>query len=235
VGRAAIRAQVATIKERLDRAALNRSPPLDRLRRDPARILTEAGLTPDRWQEDVLRCSADRLLLLCGRQTGKSTTAAALALRTALLRPGSLTLLVSPSLRQSSELFSDKVMRLFNGLGRPVPAARETALALELSSGSRIVSLPGDEATIRGFSSVALLVIDEASRVPDELYGSVRPMLAVSRGRLVCLSTPAGKRGFFFAEWSEGQGWHKVRVTADECERISRDFLAAEERSLGPR
>jgi hypothetical protein len=174
-------------------------------------------------------------LLLCSRQAGKSTTAAALALKTALLQPGSLTLLLSPTLRQSGELFHDKVMRLFGDLGRPVPPRRETALQLELANGSRILSLPGDEGNVRGFSSVALLVIDEASRVDDGLYVAVRPMLAVSGGRLVCLSTPFGKRGFFFTEWTEGRGWEKVLVTADQCERISRDFLADEERSLGPR
>jgi hypothetical protein len=193
-------------------------------------------LAPDLWQAKCLRSSAERLLLLCSRQAGKSTVAAALALKTALLQPGSLTLLLSPTLRQSSELFADKIVRLFGDLGRPVPPRRETALQLELVNGSRILSLPGsDEATVRGFSSVSLLIIDEASRVDDALYVAVRPMLAVSGGRLVCLSTPYGKRGFFYQEWVEGVGWEKVRVTADQCERISRDFLAAEERSLGER
>ena len=63
--------------------------------------------------------------------------------------------------------------------------------------GSRIISLPGDEKNIRGYSGVTLLVIYEAARVSDVLYRSVRPMLAVSKGRLVCLSTPFGKRGWF--------------------------------------
>ncbi len=42
------------------------------------------------------------------------------------------------------------------------------------------------------------LKIDEAARVSDELYRAVRPMLATSGGRIVLLSTPFGKRGFFF-------------------------------------
>jgi hypothetical protein len=80
----------------------------------------------------------------------------------------------------------------------------ESALRLELRNGSRIVSLPGDETTVRGYSGVRLLVVDEAARVPDDLYFSIRPMLAVSGGRLVCLSTPFGKRGFFYEAWTEG-------------------------------
>jgi hypothetical protein len=34
------------------------------------------------------------------------------------------------------------VLRLYDALGRPVPARRETALELGLTNGSRIVSLP---------------------------------------------------------------------------------------------
>jgi hypothetical protein len=174
-------------------------------------------------------------LLLCSRQAGKSTAAAALALREALLWPGSLVLLLSPTLRQSGELFRDKVRRLYDRLGRPVPAARESALQLELANGSRVISLPGDEETTRGYSGVRLLVIDEASRVPDALYYAVRPMLAVSGGRLIALSTPFGRRGWFFEEW-QGQGrWARVRVEARDCPRITPAFLAEERQALGER
>jgi hypothetical protein len=175
------------------------------------------------------------MLLLCSRQAGKSQTAAALALVTALRTPGALVLLLSPTERQSAELFRDKCMRLYDAAGRPVKAGRETALQLDLANGSRIVSLPGKEGTVRGYSGVALLVIDEASRVPDPLYLAVRPMLAVSRGRLLCLSTPAGKRGWFFDEFTGAHDWHRVRISADQCPRIPADFLEAERLALGPR
>src|SRR5262249_8673338 len=147
---------------------------------------TDRSSCSGRRQASLLRRPAQRMLLLCSRQAGKSQTAAALALQAALLEPA-LVLLLSPTQRQSAELFKDKVMRLFNALGRPVKAHQETQLTLTLANGSRVISLPGDEAGIRGFSGVSLLVIDEAARVPDSLYCSVRPMLAVSRGRLVAL------------------------------------------------
>src|SRR5262249_5097813 len=160
-------------------------------------------------------------------QSGKSSTAAALGLHTALCRSGSLVLLLSPSQRQSGELFR-KLTGLYEALGRPVRTLARSALRLELANGSRVVSLPGDEATIRGFSGVALLVIDEAARVSDGLYLAVRPMLAVSRGRLVALSTPFGKRGWFHDEWHGNNNWNRVRATADQCPRISADFLEEE-------
>jgi hypothetical protein len=188
----------------------------------------------DRWQTDLLTSTSDRMLLLCSRQAGKSTTAAALAIKTALLEPGSLTLLLAPVQRQAAELLR-KVLDLFRALGRPVPVVMESALRLELATGSRIVALPGVEETIRGFSSVRLVVVDEASRVADPLYFSVRPMLAVSHGRLIALSTPFGQRGWFYEEWERGQGWERTRILATDCPRISREFLEQEERTLGIR
>jgi hypothetical protein len=197
--------------------------------------MTMAGMSPDQWQADLLRSSHDQLLLLCSRQSGKSQTAATLAVLTAILQPGSLTLLLSPSLRQSGELFRDKVMRVYDAAGRPVKASQATALQLTLANGSRIVSLPGEEQNIRGYSGVSLLVVDEAARVPDALYCSFRPMLAVSHGRLVALSTPFGRRGWFYDEWTGSRNWHRVRITADQCPRISSTFLAEERAALGER
>ena len=188
---------------------------------------------PDPWQTEMLRSDAGRMLLLCCRQSGKSTTAALVGLHLALYRPGSLVLLLSPSLRQSGELFR-KVAGFYGQLRPPVPSEAESALRLELQNGSRIVSLPGTESTVRGYSGVDLLVIDEASRVEDALYYAVRPMLAVSKGRLIALSTPWGKRGFFFTEWNESAAdWQRVKIAAPQCPRITPEFLRDERRALG--
>jgi hypothetical protein len=180
-----------------------------------------------------LLCStALRQILLCARQTGKSTATAGLALYHALHVPKAVVLLLSPSLRQSTELFR-KILWLMAALPHPLPVARQTGLFLELRNGNRIISLPSSEQTIRGFSEVTLLVIDEAARVPDELYFSVRPMLAVSGGKLICLSTPYGKRGWFHDAWVGEEAWERITVTASECPRISAAFLDEERRTLG--
>jgi hypothetical protein len=128
---------------------------------DPATILAAAGLDPDPWQADVLRSTSDRVLLCCARQTGKSTTAAAMAVGVALTEAGALVLLVSPSLRQSSELFR-KVVGLLDALGRPVAAVQESSMSLGLANGARLVVLPGSPNLIRGFSSPKLIILDES-------------------------------------------------------------------------
>ncbi|HUY77452.1 MAG TPA: terminase family protein [Ktedonobacterales bacterium] len=199
---------------------------------DPARLAEAAGIAPDPWQARVLRSVAPRLLLNCSRQVGKSTVTSILALHTALYEPAQTVLLLSPSQRQSGELFK-KCLATYRALGRPVPSNAENALSLELDNDSRIVSLPGKEGTIRGFSGVNLIVIDEASRVADDLYRSVRPMLAVSGGRLAALSTPWGTRGFFYEAWRSDEPWDRYEVRATDCPRISAAFLAEERRNMG--
>ena len=159
--------------------------------------------------------------------------ASVLALHKALVAPGSLILILAPAERQAKELFS-KVVLSYRTLGHVIPTASYTKLGMELSNGSRIEALPGTEKTVRGFSGVDLLIVDEAARVADELYYAVRPMLAVSGGRLLMLSTPFGKRGVFYEEWSGGSAWERYTGTAAECPRIPSEFLEEERRTLGP-
>ena len=202
-----------------------------RLALDRVAFAEGLGVRPDPWQADLLRSSSDRVLLNCCRQSGKSTMSGVIALHRALYHPGSLILCLAPALRQSQELFG-KVAGFYRDLGRPVAPQGERKLSLELANGSRIVTLPGSEKTIRGFSGAALLLVDEAARVDDELYFAIRPMLAVSGGSLMMLSTPYGKRGIFYEEWTSGHGWDKYEVPASECPRIPPEFLEEERATL---
>jgi hypothetical protein len=78
------------------------------------------------------------------------------------------------------------------------------------------------------------MLIDEAARVSDEIYKTVRPMLAVGNGDLLMMSTPNGKRGFFHHEWAYGgDRWQRIEVRATECPRIPADFLQEERETLG--
>jgi len=199
---------------------------------DAAMFAREAlGLALDSWQEQVLTSPSKRVLLNVTRQGGKSTTAAVKALHTATYQPGSLILMVSPSLRQSNELY-----RKFQGLAGQLPTppamVEDTKTSATFANGSRVVSLPSSEGTVRGYSAVDLLLFDEASRVPDDLYGACRPMTAVSGGAIVAMSTPWGKRGWWYEAWERGQTWERVRITAEDCPRIDPLFLAEERTSL---
>ncbi len=164
--------------------------------------ITQLGLTPDKKQLEILRSKAKRGILNCSRQWGKSTVAAAKAVHRAYTRPGSLVLVASPSERQSAE-FLRKAAPFVRKLGIRVRGDGDNAISILMPNGSRIVGLPGTEATTRGFSAVSLLLIDEAARVPDDLYQSLRPMLARGEGDLWLMSTPCGQRGFFYEAWAQ--------------------------------
>ena len=140
-----------------------------------------------------------RGILNCSRQWGKSTVAAAKAVHRAYSEPGSLTLLLTPSGRQSGE-FMRKAKEFVRLLGIRVRGDGENKASVLLPNGSRIIGLPESAAKVRGFSNVSLLLFDEASRVTDETYWTMRPSeigTAFSAG--VSVRVRGERRGGVFA------------------------------------
>lgn len=233
-----------------------------------AGVFSALGMDPDPWQQQLLESQSQRILVLCSRQVGKSQTAAAKALATALLDPPAEILIVSRAQRQSGELLR-KVKELYSALcgGRvkrrkwqpktlkheliapaeltdDQSASRDNVLSMEFNNGSRIISLPSTAETIVGFSAIDLLIIDEAARTSDQLYLSLRPMLMVSKGQLLVLSSPYGRRGWFYKAWNDCEeavakgrkpAWERISVRADEVERIDKEWLEQERMDIGDR
>lgn len=190
------------------------------------------GYHPDPWQADLLRSRSRKIILNCSRQSGKSTTCAALGLHESIYRRPSFGLVIAPSQDQSAELMM-KFDEFRGAVELPSDyLSTDTKLAVKFANGNRFVARPGSEKTARSFSAVTLLLEDEASRVLDDLYNTVRPMLAVSNGRHILMSTPFGKRGHFFKIWSEERDlWEWFEIPAEKCPRISSEFLAEEKRT----
>jgi len=202
---------------------------------DPSLILDELGITPDAWQRRVLRSRSERMLLNCHRQAGKSTATAGLAINTVLQEDDALVLVVSASLRQSKELFR-KIVRAYAFLGSPIPTVEDNAVTLALANGSRVVSLPDNDETLVGYSAPRLIIIDEGALTSDATAMAVQPMLAISRGRLVAMSTPRGRRGWFSDAWhDQGDSWERIEFKAIDNPRIDPAWLAEQRIILGPR
>ena len=199
---------------------------------DAVTIMERAGLTPDPWQRGLLTSSWDRALLNCCRQSGKTTASAALALETALSGSDNLVLILAPARRQSKE-FLRSARTLYRDAGPDVGLDKQSELRIRFENESRIIALPGKEGTVRGYTA-DLVIADEAARVPDSAYVATRPMLAVSGGRFVGLSTPAGQRGWFYTAWSDSaQEWERVKVTGHDCPRMTEEFLQQEREEMG--
>jgi len=189
------------------------------------------GFEPDEWQAKLL-CSKSRQVILCmGRQVGKSTTVAALALHTALYHPGGLILVIAPSQRQSRELFI-KIHNFLRELEPPEVLEEETKLSLMLGNNSRVVVLPGDNPrTVRGYSAPELIIEDEAAFVSDETYDALIPMLAATpTGRIALMSTPYVASGHFYAIWHNADGWERHEFKTADCPRVSKEWLEARRR-----
>jgi len=144
----------------------------------------------------------------------------------------------SPSQDQSDEVLQEHVTKMFDAIGWPVPPVKTPGVrSIHLENGSSIEALPGNERTNRGISAVRLLIIDEAALVSDDLYTAMLPVIAVSRGRVIAGSTPFGKRGWFFDEFTKSHGpdWLKIRVKAEMCSRHTPEFLRAMREQMGER
>ncbi len=200
---------------------------------EPSLIMRELNMQADPWQREVLFCHDKNILLCCSRGAGKSRVTSAIALHSALFKPKTKVLLVSRSHRQSLELFR-YVKEAYRALNNPVELVKNTQHEYEFENGSRIIAVPGQEETIRGIQGVHLLILDEAARIPDKLYASVRAMVATVAGRTLALSTPWGQRGWFYREWiRETSHWRKFEITWKDCPRITSEFIQEERMQFG--
>ena len=190
------------------------------------------GFHPDPWQADLLRSRSKKIILNCSRQSGKSTTCAALGLHESIYRRPSFGLVIAPTQDQSSELML-KFDEFRGAVELPSDyLSTDTKLAVRFANGNRFIARPGSEKSARSFSAVTLLLEDEAARVADALYNSVRPMLAVSNGRHILMSTPFGKQNHFFKIWDQERDlWQWFEIPAEKCPRITKEFLEEEQRT----
>lgn len=204
-------------------------------KKDPIAWVHDTGLLRDKAgnvcllddnQKQILDPKNKRVIINCHRQWGKSTISSLLCFWRALFYERSLCLLVAPSLRQSSENFR-KIADALETITPKPELDEENKLTLKFSNGSRIISLPGSQKTVRGFTAPDLIIIDEDAQADDDLFGALLPMLTNSpNGRLVLASTPWGTRGHFYKIWTEGGSeWLKIRVIAEENPRVRPEVL----------
>jgi len=202
---------------------------------DPIAWVHDCGLLRDKAgnvclldddQKKILDPKNKRVIINCHRQWGKSTISSLLCFWRALFYGRSLCLLVAPSLRQSSENFR-KIAGALDYVTPKPELEEDTKLTLKFSNGSRIISLPGSQKTVRGFTAPDLIIIDEDEQAEDELFGALLPMLTNSPdGRLILASTPWGRRGHFYKIWEEGGAeWLKIKVIASENPRVRQEVL----------
>jgi hypothetical protein len=197
---------------------------------DPVEVFRRAfNLEPHAAQLSYLREQRNTDVLK-GRQTGFSTAASGLAIHQARYQANTNAVIVSPTLKQSTEITTRSRAGL-RALG--VTLLQDSSSVIRLANGSRILSLPGTARSVRGWSA-ALLIIDEAAFVEEATWTAARALVATG-GRLVVQSTPAGEYGSFFElVKANAPEWAHFVVRSDEVPTISAEFLAQERRAMTP-
>ena len=176
----------------------------------PKRYLLALGFAVYLWQEMVLNPALKRVCLLCSRQSGKSTVVAGYALWRAKYFPKSEIIIIAPTERQAQETMAK--IKTFKNLDPDLCDLKsDSKHEMILPNGSRILALPGSSA--RGYSAPDVVIIDEASQVPDEVYLAVRPMMTANPNAVMfLLSTPFGKEGFFYEACHRPEVWTRFQV-----------------------
>src|SRR4029079_18416321 len=119
---------------------------------------------------------------------------------TALIQPGSLSVIACPAQRQSAE-----AVRRVHGCLETVGASfkSDNVYGLELDNGSRVLALPGSDDSIRGLTVDGWIVADEAARLTENLIAALRPMRARRPdARFAMLSTAWSRSDPFWTVWS---------------------------------
>ncbi len=181
-----------------DKRVLNRIPVWVN---DPVAFCREAcNFYPHWYQEKLIRDLNLFIAASWSRQVGKSEAIAHKALHHAFTHKDEDIIIIAPGLRQAKLLYR-KVLKaieqsplIFNSVQGKIKI-EET----EFTSGCRIVNLPsGDEGiALRGYT-IALLIVDEAAFVPDDVFVAVEQGLSSSGGQEIQISTPRGKHNQFY-------------------------------------
>ncbi|WP_345377377.1 terminase large subunit domain-containing protein [Frondihabitans cladoniiphilus] len=168
------------------------------------------------YQAEVAGSGATVRVMCAGRQVGKSFLLAALALFEATTRRNITVLFISAGEEAAKRLLGECSRLVSSSAGLDGSIVEETKTMLLFSTGSRIMSVPASEKQIRGISA-DLLVIDEASFVPEEIWVSAQPTTIARPGaRIILASTPYLSDHFFKHMWDQGmrspdayvRSWH---------------------------
>lgn len=131
-------------------------------------------------------------------------------------------------MKQANELrrkIDDHLMNLRDPEFRPVT---DNAKEIEFPNGARIVLVAADQDTVRSFSAVTMIIEDESAAVPDDVYEAMEPMLLVSDGQHILLSTPMGLQGHFARIWHDGgDTWERYEVTVWSNPRVPQARIQA--------
>src|SRR3990167_3687192 len=181
------------------------------------------------WQKEILDIEGN-ICLRSGRQVGKSTIIAMKAGQFAVKNPNKKILIIASVERQARLLFEKTLGYLSDNYRSVIKTGKDrpTQHIINLKNGSRIYSLPTGLSGygIRGYT-VDLLIADEANFIFEAVWSAVTPMLAATKGKIILLSTPFGKMGYFSSCFKD-PNFKSFHISSEDCPHIDKEFLERE-------
>jgi phage FluMu gp28-like protein len=158
------------------------------------------------------------------RQTGKSFGTACEAVADCVLHPGAMWVVLSAGERQALE-WMEKAKTWAKAFGLIVDSYQElrgsadsvmARAEIRFSNGSRIVAIPANPATARGYS--ANLILDEFAihEKPWDIWAAIYPSITnplTGEKKLRIVSTPKGRANKFYDLWTKNESYSKHKVT----------------------
>lgn len=187
----------------------------------------------DPWQEEVLKTEGN-ICLRSGRQVGKSTIIALKAAKYALENTSKLIMVISKTERQAGLLFAKILFNIHQINQKQIKKGKDrpTKHIINIKNGSQIHCLPcGDTGFgIMGFT-IDLLIADEAAWIPEEVWNSLIPALAITRGAIWLLSTPFIKEGYYYNCFND-PSFTSFHTSSEDCPRRDEVFLERQKQIL---
>lgn len=191
------------------------------------------NITLDPWQQQVLTTKGN-VVLRSGRQVGKSTIISIKAGDYAAKNSNKTILVIASVERQALLLFEKILSHIYINHKSMIKKGKDrpTKHILKLKNGSVIHCLPTGLSGygIRGYT-IDLLIADEAAFIPEEVWRAVTPMLAITRGMIILLSTPHTAEGYFYRCFDD-ETFTNFHISSEDCPRKDPVFLEHEKRRM---
>jgi len=173
--------------------------------------------TQDNYQKEALGCPGN-LILLCGRQVGKSEIIAKKIADFLLNNPKKHILIVSGVERQASGLYNKVLTLLSKDFPTALKKGKDKPLrtSLRLKNGSILrtepVGLDGSGARQHTLNGV---IFEEMQLIPEDAFAAITPMMLTTGGFIWMLGTAWSTEGYVY-ERLRDPNFKVIRVNSEE-------------------
>lgn len=219
---------------------------LERYEQDPVLFVREVfGAEPDDWQIELLTAIAKqerRIAVRSGHGVGKSTVLAWAIIWHILTKAEQKTLATAPT---STQLFDALASETKSWIAR-LPDPLKNLLHVT-EDRIELISAPADsfvsfatsraekpEALAGKHSPNMLLIGDEASGIPEEVFETAIGSMSGHEATMLLTGNPVRGSGYFYDCFHDNKHmWHTIHVNGEKCARVSKDFIAQVEQTYG--